>query len=193
MSDEALSQLSDLRGCAYRLGVAFGAAAEQAETHDRKMEFFHAFDRCFFSVRVAVALGMRLRREAASTVGAERQVERDESVEQEPSEGSDASGRPERYDERDREREVERASFPLLLRTLQGVAADAAPLLGPPPAELLTLRELLAKVTAGPPAVAPRSTGGALRPRLAGSAATVTLPRPGPRTALRDATGPPPS
>ena len=96
----------------------------------------------------------------------------------------------------DREREGERASLPILLKTLWGVAADAAALPGPPPAALPALTELLAR-TAGDqdPAARPASSG--LRTRLAGAstAAMATAPpRSGlasPGRRLRSATGPP--
>jgi len=187
-------QLDELTQVAYRLGKVFGQAAEQAETHERRMAFFNAFDRAFFSFRVGIALQLRLRREAA--VPAEREATRDEerpeALERDPAE------RPERYDERDRDRDVERASFPLLLRTLEGVADAATRLPGPPPAELPTLRELLARV-ASTPASAPVSARPqpALRARLTGSAAGVMLAQPTPRRTLsgaprpRRATGPP--
>ncbi|HEY1449221.1 MAG TPA: hypothetical protein VGF33_11875, partial [Caulobacteraceae bacterium] len=97
------------------------------------------------------------------------------------------------YDERDRDRETERVSLPILLRTLEGVVADAAMLPGPEPAELPTLRELIthAKST---PATAPQS----LKSRLTGSGAA-PAPRPAPHLAsnvgqilaARRATGPP--
>jgi len=193
-ADPRSLQLDELTQVAYRLGMVFGQAAEQAETHERRMAFFNAFDRAFFSFRVGIALQLRLRREAAAP--AEREVEREEerpeTLEREPTE------RPERYDERDRDRDVERASFPLLLRTLEGVADAAALLPGPPPAELPTLRELLARV-ASTPASAPASARpqAALRARLTGSAAGVTLAPPPTRRTLsvapgrRRATGPP--
>jgi len=188
------AQLSDLRQCAYRLGLAFGHEAERAETHERRMELFRAFDRCFFAVRVTTSLELRLRRApAALPAEPEREAERTEALERDPPER--AGG--ERYDERDRDVEREPASLPILLRTLEGVVADARALSGPPPAELPTLRELLAQVTSGPIAE-PRPAGSALRARLAGSATTqaLVLPpptRPGLHGAppLRRSTGPP--
>ncbi|WP_156466995.1 MULTISPECIES: hypothetical protein [unclassified Phenylobacterium] len=187
-------QLAELTQVAYRLGKAFGQAAEQAETHERRLEFFSAFDRAFFSVRVGIALQLRLRREAAVPAEreAEREDERAEPLERDPAETG------ERYTERDRDRDVERASFPVLLRTLEGVADAAARLPGPPPAELPTLRELLAQVAPTPEfaraRVRPQT---ALRARLTGSGASVALaPSPARRTphdplAHRRATGPP--
>jgi hypothetical protein len=83
------------------------------------------------------------------------------------------------------------------LRTLDGVVADAAKLPGPEPADLPTLRELLAH------AKAPSATGipkrpETLRTRLSGSGAAMAPP-PAPRLAsnvgevlaARRATGPP--
>lgn len=189
-ADPRSLQLDELTQVAYRLGKVFGQAAEQAETHERRMAFFDAFDRAFFSFRVGIALQLRLRRGAAAP--GQREVERPETLEREPTE------RPERYDERDRDRDVERASFPVLLRTLEGVADAAALLPGPPPAELPTLRELLARVASNP-ASAPANVRpqAALRARLTGSAAGVTLALPPTRRTLsvapgrRRATGPP--
>jgi hypothetical protein len=193
--------LSEMREFAYRLALAFGGEAERAETHERRLEFFQLFDRCFFSVRVATALELRLRR--AAPPGAER-AEREEPVERVETERLEIE-RAERYDERDREREVEREveepSLPVFLRTLGGIAADASALPGPEPAALPTLRELLARVTSEPapmatPVAVARNTGGALRSRLAGSATALTLaaparPRPGGGLPVRRATGPP--
>ena len=78
--------------------------------------------------------------------------------------------------ERDRDREVEPASLPIFLRTLEGVAADAAALPGPAPGALPTLRELLAQIASAPAAVAvPRKPGGDLRARLAASATAMAV------------------
>jgi len=191
-------QLTELTQVAYRLGKAFGQAAEQAETHERRLELFGAFDRAFFAVRVGIALQLRLRREGRVPVPTaieretEREVERPEPLERDPAETG------ERYTERDRDRDVERASFPVLLRTLEGVADAAARLPGPPPAELPTLRELLAQVAPTPEFAAARARPqAALRTRLTGSAASLRLaPSPAgwaPQGALgrRRATGPP--
>ena len=122
MNAADLSQLADLRECAYRLGMAFGAEAERAETDDRRMAFFHLFDRSFFAVRVSIALELRLRREAGRPM-TEREAERPDPREDEPAE-RELAERVERYDERDRDREAERADLPILLRTLEGVVAD---------------------------------------------------------------------
>lgn len=194
-ADPNSHMLSEMRQCAYRLGLAFGAEAERAETHERRMEFFQLFDRCFFAVRVAAALELRLRRApAVREEAAEREEERAEPPEQDRAERE----RPDYEDER--EREAEPASLPVFLRTLNDVVADASALPMPAPAALPTLRELLARVTSEPaPAAQPRTTGGALRSRLAGSATVHALtlsPTPA-RSALRvglparRATGPP--
>lgn len=178
-------RLDDLIGIAHRLALAFGQEAERAEAMERKLHLGEAFSRCFFSVRVGIALKLRLAREAAApAVRPEREVERPEPLELERPERSETF----RFDERDRERDVERASLPLLLHSLEGVAADAEALLGPAAADLPTLRDLLVRMKAD----APAPTARPLRARLSGSATTVTLPRPGSRVAsLRRATGPP--
>ena len=198
-ADPASLKLSELTECAYRLGLAFGAEAEQAETPERRVEYFQLFDRCFFGVRVAIALQLRLQRAPAGQDALSARGDPSER-DQAEREAADHDGL-DRYTERDRERDLEPASLPILLRTLGGVAADAAALPGPEPAELPTLRELLAQVTSQPTATpSPRAGGASLRARLAGSATTqaLTLPPPkgsGPelRIALptRQATGPP--
>ena len=188
--------LSALTEAAFGLGMAYRDRHEQAEDPETEARCFEAFDRCFTSVRLGIALKLRLDREARASTrgpaadrdGSERdELERDEVLETE---------RPERYIERDRDRETERASFPLLLKTLNGVVANASALSGPEPAELPSLRDLLATVGVAPaPAAQPRT--GALKARLTGSAATAVtaLDRPpGARPAilpLRRATGPP--
>jgi hypothetical protein len=74
----------------------------------------------------------------------------------------------------------------LLLRTLEGVAADAAALPGPPPAALPTLQDLLTRFSSDPVA-APRPGGGQpLRARLTGSAAPLAS------AARQDLQDPPP-
>ena len=176
-----IERLSELSACAHRLGVAFAEAAERAQTHERRMEFFRLFDRCFFSVRVAIALELRLSKTSAAPASAF--AEHEDAAEREE--------RPERYDDRERDRDDERetASLPVLLRTLEDVAAEAAALPGPPPADLPTLKELLAQITsepgprsAAPRSAAPRSAGprplAPLRARLAGSGATLVLDPP---------------
>jgi hypothetical protein len=195
-TDPRLAMLADMGACAHRLGMAFGAEAGRAETTADKLRYFQLFDRCFFAVRVGIALELRLEREAraagagvlredgdgaASRAGCdppENEAERAEPPE------SVRRERPESSD-RDRDRETERASLPLLLRTLEGVAADAAALPGPPPAALPTLQDLLARFSADAVA-APRPAsnvtgdprgGQPLRARLTGTVSQVlTLP-----------------
>jgi hypothetical protein len=216
--------LADMGARAYRLGMAFGTEAERAQTTADKLQYFQLFDRCFFAVRVGIALELRLKREAGRSGASPVREDRDrddlaDRAERDPPEDERAEPleleRPEpleyaetlEYTERDREREAEGASLPLLLRTLEGVAADAATLPGPPPAALPTLQDLLARFSsdavAAPGPVS--GSGGAqpLRARLAGSATvltarpaagqTLTLSPPatcdGP--SLRGATGPP--
>lgn len=195
-SDEMLAQMSQ---CAYRLGMAFGAEAERAETFEQRMAFYAPFERCFFAVRVAVALQLRLRRGLPVAAPAEvSELERPEGLERDRAEHERPDAETVEY-EAERDREVERASLPVLLRTLEGIAIDAERLPCPPPAALPTLKELLASFT---PEAAPPPRSGALRARLAGSA-TVLATRPAPpgprplRSALRGgvayrrATGPP--
>ena len=142
----SIAMLAELTESAFALGKRFAAAAEGEKNVDRAIEWFRLFDRCFFSVRVSIALQLRLERTRAEPREAasdrEELLERDEEIEEERPE------RPERYDERDRdrERESERASLPILLKTLDGIVADASALPGPEPAELPTLRVLLAEV-----------------------------------------------
>jgi hypothetical protein len=195
--DPRSRQLSDMADCAYRLGMAFGAAAEAAQGADRWLEYFNAFDRCFFAVRVATALELRLARAPAEPREAasdrEALIERPDPAETEdPDRGDDER-------DRDRDRETERASLPILLRTLEGVVADTAKLPGPEPAELPTLRELIAHAKAEPGSAcpAPRSSR-SLRSRLTGSGAAKALPATphlasnvGQILAARRATGPP--
>lgn len=202
-------QLDAMREAAFGLGMAFAQAAEAEGELDRKLLLFDAFHRSFASVRLSIALAMRLRRELSAPLPVER-PERDDEREAEPAEGPESPEpldlRPERYDERDRDREDERASLPLLLNTLEQVADDARTLM-PRAAELPTLTELLDRVRgapgkASPPAPAPKAPSpappkpsGALRARLSGGTATLTLPPPpglpGLGAASR-ATGPPP-
>ena len=193
-TDARSRQLSEMAECAYRLGMAFGAATEQARGTDGWLAYFNAFDRCFFAVRVATALQLRLNR--TPTEPREAATDRETLIERpDPPETADPeTDRDRGYDERDRDRETERASLPILLRTLEGVVADAQMLPGPEPAELLTLRELIAHAKAEQsPASAP-----SLRARLNGSGATTPLPSTphlasnvGQILAARRATGPP--
>ena len=191
--DPRCRQLSDMADCAYRLGMAFGAAAEKAQGTDDRLRYFNAFDRCFFSMRVSIALQLRLKRAPAEP--REAASDREDLIDR-PDPPETDSEREERYDERDRDRETERASLPILLRTLEGVVADAEQLPGPEPAELPTLRELIAHAKATP--AAPR-TAQSLRSRLTGSGAATAPPAPtrnpasnvGQILAARRATGPP--
>lgn len=68
-SDPRSEMLFDMGQCAYRLGKTFAAEAERAETHERRMEFFHLFDRCSFAVRMSIALELRLRLRRGSRGG----------------------------------------------------------------------------------------------------------------------------
>lgn len=194
------AQLDVMRQAAFGLGMGFARAAEVEGDLDRKLRLFDAFHRSFASVRLSIALAMRLGREArlsAEPERAEREVERAEALER-----PDHPERPERYDERDRERDRETASLPILLRTLERVADDAQTLL-PRAAELPTLRELLDRVRAepAPPTPSPPTSTRAaspLRARLSGGTATLTLTpasRPGlpglPGVPPRRSTGPP--
>lgn len=181
MHDEA-AQLDQMREVAFRLGMSLGQAALGEDDIDRKLTLLGAFHRSFAAVRLSIALKMRLAREARTAPHAE--AERAESDEPEAerleTEPAEPPERPERFDERDRDRETERASFPLLLSTLRRVARDAETL-QPQAAELPALRELLDRVGAQPaPAARPASP---LRERLSGGTAALTLtapPRPRP-------------
>ena len=182
-----VEMLDALTQCAYRLGRAFAAEAERS--HGKAMlEACERFDRCFFSVRMGIALQIRLRR--AEPVYREVESER-EPTEREPSDLHTATEPL----ERERDRETERASVPLLLNALETVAADAALLSGPAPAALLTLRELLATFASAPAqtkvlarVVPSPNPAGDLRIRLAATASASILTIPPPR---RHATGPP--
>ncbi|WP_337185810.1 hypothetical protein [Phenylobacterium sp.] len=197
-------QLDAMREAAFGLGMGFARAAEAEGDLDRRLRLFEAFNRSFASVRLAIALAMRVRREGrlpppspsalAEAARREPGTERPEALDR--PEPPDSPEPPERitYDERDRDREAERVSLPILLRTLARVADDAGTLT-PQAAELPGLRELLDRVGApsGPPTSvsvaapppSPRSpsaqpsSGGALRARLSGGTAALTLsPRP---------------
>lgn len=193
-----------MRQAAFGLGMAFAQAAMAEDDLDRKLRLFDAYHRSFASVRLSIALAMRLRQEARLALRAdapqagreiEREVERDEAPEP-----SDHTPRADRYDERDRDRETERPSLPRLLRTLEQVADDAHALT-PQAAELPTLRELLDRVRAqsapAKPAAAPTQAASALRARLSGGTAALTLAAPVirpsglPGLPLRRSTGPP--
>jgi hypothetical protein len=191
-ADPRVAMLALMREPACRLGMAFAAEAERAANVATKIEFFQHFDRCFFSVRVAIGLELRLER-AARAAPREPASDRENLVDRDP---PDYSDRYEPEYDRERDRERERASFPTLIRTLDGVVADAASLPGPEPADLPTLRELLAKMksTPAPSASEPRPN---LRARLADSsvAPAIATRRPasnvGEILAARRATGPP--
>ena len=180
--------LSGLTQCAYRLALAFGAEAERAEGRAR-LDAYDRFERCFFGVRVAIGLQLRLRREGA---GLGQAVERPEGPEREADDSRERSDdlAPER--DRDRDRETERASLPVLLKTLNSVVADAEALPGPPPAALPGLRELLTGMAMTPAPTQPRRASGGLRTRLSASAsAPVLTPGLGVAPQPRQATGPP--
>ena len=186
------AQLDEMRNAAHALGMAFAQAGQAEDDLDRKLILFDAFHRSFASVRLSIALALRLKREAHMPARIETERPETEPLDVERAE---APERPERYDERDRDREAERASFPLLLRTLSQVADDAHALL-PQAAELPTLRELLDRVGAQPAAAAAQPVATPLRSRLSGGTATLTLPpphRPGglANSTSRRSTGPP--
>jgi hypothetical protein len=190
-TDLPCNQLSEMRACAYRLGMAFGREAERAGEPAETVRWFELFERCFFAVRVATALELRLAR--APTTAREAATDRDDFVETEPPEREPAERLRFEYD---RDRETERASLPVFLKTLRAIAADSSALPGPEPAELPTLRKLLARTAGETPAAGGPAASG-LRTRLAGSAAApvavLSPPGPAPRPALplRPATGPP--
>jgi len=193
--DASASMLAEMSACSYRLGMAFGREAERTEDWKRKLELVDLFERCFFGVRVSIALGLRLRREAGMPLGRAGEADGRDPPETEQPE-TDTTGPPRERLDADRERETERASLPLLLKTLRGVAADAAALPGPPKAELSALTTLLARASGDPHSRIGPASGG-LRSRLAGAAAVATATGP-PRTAVatlarrpRPATGPP--
>ncbi|WP_331586021.1 hypothetical protein [Phenylobacterium sp.] len=170
-SDPRSRQLSEMAECAYRLGMAFGAATERAQGTGDWLPCFNAFDRCFFAVRVATALQLRLNRAPAEPreAATDRKALIDRSDPPETSESDwDSRDRDGGYGERDRDRdrESERASLPILIRALEGVTADAEALPPPAPLELVTLRELIAHAKAAP---SPSQTAQSLRSRLTGS------------------------
>src|SRR5437588_10549914 len=109
VTDPRSRQLSEMAECAYRLGVAFGAAAEAAKGTDQWLVYFNAFDRCFFSVRVSTALELRLRRATAEP--REAVSDRENLIERPDPPETESEDRDRDYDERDREteRETERA------------------------------------------------------------------------------------
>ncbi|MDZ4374699.1 MAG: hypothetical protein U1C74_25240 [Phenylobacterium sp.] len=168
--------LSDLGECAYALGMVFGRRAQDEADLGRMVRYVELFERCFHGFRVSVALKLRLAREAR--IGAQRAgaapsapaLDHPETVERADS-GTGVQHEREAAEttlrlEEDRDREP--VSLPILLKTLGGVVAGAETLPGPPPAELLTPRELLARMTSAPP---PRTS----RPTPAASGAGVAL------------------
>lgn len=177
-----LSQLAEMRQVAFDLGMVFGRAAQAEDDLDRKLALMDAYLRSFASVRLSIALKMRLEREVGRPAAVEARPEAPET-ERPETERPEPLERPERYDERDRDRDTERVSLPILLRTLSHVADDAERLT-PQAAELPTLRELLDRVKAPAeprPAAVPRPAAGVLRARLTGSTTTLTLTPPPPR------------
>ena len=206
-ADPRLAMLSELSACAYRLGLVFSGEAERARDPARRREYFQLFDRCFFSVRVAIALELRLERAPATSRAATSRDDpgdREELADRGDPSDTERPERDEDFRERERDRETEPASLPLLLRTLGQVVVDAAALPGPEPAALPTLRELLAHMAPNspenPPA-RPQPPKAGLRARLAGSGAVLALklapaplrppPALGGASPLRRATGPP--
>lgn len=204
--DPAFGQLLELGDCAYRLGKTFAEQAEHAVAVSEKVECYRLFERCFFSVRMAISLRMRLRRLTAIEAIPRPETHHSKTTHRSETDPSETE-RPEterpdwRETEREREREREPASLPLLLRTLNRVADDAAALPGPVPAELPTLRELLAGVArqtahAAQPAPVVQPVGGSPfeRPRPATppsrNPGSGNPPRGRPPPARR-ATGPP--
>lgn len=203
--------LAEMSACAYRLGMAFGTEAERAEGK-RRLDCLELFERCFFGVRVAIGLRLRLFQAAARE---RAEPSRQSPRERETSDSREPTLAPAFAYERDRDRERETDSLPILLNTLEGVCADAQALPGPKPSALPTLRELLTRVggapapnakpqaAPGPAKTSPRSPppgGGGLKSRLAGSGAaltsTFTPPPRGPpggafAQAPRRSTGPP--
>ncbi|WP_293384238.1 hypothetical protein, partial [Phenylobacterium sp. SCN 70-31] len=101
-----IDQLDAMREAAFGLGMGFAQAAEVEGDLGRRLQLFEVFNRSFASVRLAIALAMRVRREGrlpppsalaeSARPQLEPEVERPEALERpEP---------PERitYDERDR-------------------------------------------------------------------------------------------
>src|ERR1700733_8004306 len=102
-ADPRSRQLSDMADCAYRLGMAFGAATESAQGTDGWLDYFNAFDRCFFSVRGSIALQLPLSRTPAEP----REAASDGEVLIERPDPPESL-----TDTDDRDRETERASLP---------------------------------------------------------------------------------
>ncbi len=194
-ADPRSQMLSEMSQCAYRLGMAFGAEAERAAEADERVDYFRLFERCFFAVRVAAALELRLWRTPSEP--REAAADREELIDRADLPDREDRDRGDDERDRDRDRDVETASLPVLLRTLNAVVADASALPGPVPAALPTLRELPAQVQSSPKSSFPKSAV-SLRSSLAGSGAATALalaPRPMVRPvaglSARRATGPP--
>ena len=194
-TDPRVEMLAQMREPAFRLGMAFAAEAEAAEDIDRKIQFAQLFDRCAFSVRVGIALELRLERTFAVRPAARVPASDREDLEREVLADRDPPERADRFDpeyDRERDRETEQASFPVLIRALDGVVAGAAELPGPEPAELLTLRELLARMKAQPPPPEPgRKAPLAAAAMVAGPPARRPASNVAEVLAARRATGPP--
>jgi len=169
-ADPRSQMLAEMASCAHRIGMAFGRDAEQASDGKARAKLFLLFERCYFAIRVSTALELRLKRQWGRE-DREPATDRERLIDPPEREERDDSLD---YTERERDRETERASFPLLLKALDGVVADAAARPGPQPAELPKLRDLLAHArssqpTAGaPPRPTPTAT---LRSRLTGAGA----------------------
>src|SRR6185437_4500496 len=112
-ADPRCAMLSDLSRCAYRLGLDFGAQAEGEADWARKLEYFQLFDRCFFAVRVATALELRLGRTPgtappeALAAGEDLRDRADPPEDERPERDGDDHSDADR--DRDRDRETERA------------------------------------------------------------------------------------
>src|SRR5690242_2947195 len=116
-ADPRSEMLRQMAECAYRIGMAFGAEAEKAQDTASRVKWWELFERCFFAVRVSTALELRLKQDARREPR-EAASDREELIERpDPADHPERPEAPERYTERDRDREVERASFPILLRT----------------------------------------------------------------------------
>ena len=207
--------LSDLGECAYALGMAFGREANAATDQERMLRYFDLFQRCFHGYRVSIALKLRLsaaaRREASVAAG-EGLRDRADPAESDPTEREPVEREHRERERMDCDRDRETASLPLLLKTLDGVVAGAEALPGPQPAELPTLRELLARMGARSSRPPSEPVATSSRPATGSMAGVAVLARPpatapgararwlrgagvaslaGPGDTLRPATGPP--
>jgi len=168
-ADPRSQMLAEMASCAHRIGMAFGRDAEQAGDGKARAELFLLFERCYFAIRVSTALELRLKRQGGRE-DREPATDRERLIDPPEREERDDS-----FDdtERERDRETERASFPILLKALDGVVTDASARPGPQPAELPKLRDLLAHARSQPAATAPprpKATA-CLRSRLTGAGA----------------------